>query len=131
MAIVINKGAIEVDVQIVRGDDFQHVFRIGGKETPESDTVYWNLSSFNIEGQVRKKPSSDVLANMSVEPIGDQNDPDDRGMFRVMMQGDEGIDLGTKMFPTTCVGDIQFIDPSAHIQTFFRLNFTVELDYTR
>lgn len=132
MAIEINKAAIPVDVVLVRGDDFTHTFRIGGKEDASDPTAYWNLDGWELRGQVRKSAkSADVLATITVTAAADQDDPANTGKFTVSIQDSEGPSLGSKMFPATCVGDIEFIDPDGNVRTYFSLNITAAPDVTR
>lgn len=114
---------------MVRGDDFIHQFRIGGKEDEESATVYWDLTDWTLRGQVRRKENAeDVLAVMTVTALPDQDV--DRGKFLVEIP-DSDVDGGTVNFPRECVGDIEFVNPSGDVRTYFRIEFTVAFDATR
>lgn len=130
MAIEINNAAITVDMVMVRGDDFTHTFRIGGKATAEDPTEYWDLTGWQMRGQVRKsEKSTTALASILVTADADQ--VANTGKFTIKIQDSEGPSLGSKMFPSACVGDIEFIDPAGNVRTYFRLNITAAPDVTR
>lgn len=130
--MAINHGSNSVPVSMVRGDDFTTAFRIGGKESEGDPLEYWDLTGWTLRGQVRSRESSEViLATIEAVPFPDQGDEENKGKFSVFIARDEASNMGTKMFPRECVGDIEFIDPSGLLRTYFTLNMSVAPDVTR